>query len=149
MRDIRKETAFKGKTESKKGKMKKYLLLISILLSGVCYSQNFNKVYSATPYYYRYGEWVKGEVNYPERMFVILDGNNIKITNQAESKYVTYGNPTKSSTSEYTSATWDCYDKEGNQCVFIMKKYYQYERMVMTFITDNIALEYIVDPSNK
>lgn len=127
--------------------MKKYLLIISLLLSGVCYSQNFNKVYCATPYYYQYGEWVKGKTNYPERMFVIIDGYNIKITNEAESRYITYGNPTKNTTSEYESYTWDCYDKDGSQCIFIMKKYYGYERTVMTFMIDKLALEYIVEPN--
>ena len=126
--------------------MKKYLLLISLMLSGVCYSQSFNKVYCATPYYYQYGEWVKGEANYPERMYVIIDGSNIKVTNQAESKYVTYGSPTKTTKSDYESYTWDAYDKDGTQCLFIMKKYYQYERSIMTFMVDKFAIEYIVEP---
>ena len=78
-------------------------------------------------------------------MFVIMDGYNIKITNEAESKYITYGSPTKNTTSEYESYTWDCYDKDGNQCLFIMKKFFGYERMAMTFILNNVALEYIVE----
>jgi hypothetical protein len=127
--------------------MKKYLLLISLMLSGVCYSQSFNKVYCATPYLYQYGEWVKGESNYPERMYVIIDGYNIKVTNQAESKYVTYGSPTNKTTSEYESYTWDAYDKNGTQCIFIIKKYFGYERKIMTFIVDKFAIEYIVDTS--
>ena len=126
--------------------MKKYLLLISLMLSGVCYSQSFNKVYMATPYYYQYGDWVKGESNYPERMYIILDGYNIKITNDAESKYVTYGNPVKNTTKEYTSQSWNAYDKDGKQCLFIMKSYFGYERMVMSVLYDKIALEFIVDP---
>ena len=125
--------------------MKKYLLLISLMLSGVCYSQSFNKVYMATPYFYRYGEWVKGETNYPERMYIILEGSIVKITNEDDSKYVTYGNPTKNTTKDYTSQSWDAYDKDGKQCLFVMKNYFSYERMIMNVIYDKIALEFIVD----
>lgn len=126
--------------------MKKYILTISLMLSAVfCYSQDFNKVYRATVYFYRYGEWVKGESNYPERMYVILDGYNIKITNESESRYVTYGNPSKNKTSEYEANTWNAYDKKGDQCLFIIKKYYAYERLEMTILYEGIALEYIVD----
>jgi hypothetical protein len=126
--------------------MKTFPLFIFILLSNFCKAQNFNKVYSSTSYLYKNGEWVKGEIKYPENMFVITEDYTIRITNKTKSSFITYGNPEKIITEKDETYTWPGYDKEGNQCLFTIIKTKGCNRMQYTFFLENEAEEYLVDP---
>ena len=55
-------------------------------------------------------------------MYIIVDGYNIKITNESESKFVLYGEPEITTYSTHSTYTWGCYDKKGNSCKFMLKK---------------------------
>ena len=128
--------------------MKKLLLVVTLLLvTTFCYSQSFNKVYKATYIKYINGRWVDGESTYPESMFIIMEGSEIKITNESESKFITYGDYQKTSYNDFVCYSWNCYDKKGNDCTFMMKKPYEGKRMVLMFIYSslNVGLEYITE----
>ena len=125
--------------------MRYLLLVISILLTNIAFSQNFNKVYKSSYLIYEYGKWQTQQSLYPEGLYIILDGNEIKITNNKESKYITYGIPEKTKTDEYEYSIWNAYDKEGNSCSFIMKKFYNSDGFIMSFVYKYYAFEYITE----
>lgn len=67
-------------------------------------------------------QWVDKDYTYPNKMFVIVEGYNVKITNESESKFILYGEMETSTYSTHTTYSWDCYDKDGRSCRFILKK---------------------------
>jgi hypothetical protein len=128
--------------------MKKILLIVSLLLvTTFCHSQSFNKVIKATFIKYVNGRWIDGESSYPDNMFIIMEGSEIKITNNVESKFVTYGECQKINNKDFTCYTWNCYDKKGNDCTFMMKKPYEGNTLVFMFIYSsiNFGLEYVTE----
>lgn len=103
--------------------MKKTLLIIIALFTiSASYSQTHNKVYKAVYIKYINGEWVDDIVRYPQDLYVTINGSKIKINNQRKDSYVTYGNYEKSTFSTHDCYSWSCLDKDGNDCVFMMKK---------------------------
>lgn len=124
--------------------MKIITLLIGLFMTTISLSQSFDKVEKAIFYTYKYGDWVTEKTTYPEGMFVIMNGYEIKITNQNESKFITYGIPKKENTSEYESNTWDAYDKDGDRCLFVMTKYYNTDGYSIFIMYNKMALQYII-----
>ena len=110
------------------------LLILSALFATVSFSQDFNKVYRCSYIKYVNERWVDESTNYPEGMYIFLDGNEIKITNDKQSKFVTYGNPVQKKYEGYVCNTWDAYDKEGRDCQFIMKYFYEKKIYVFMFM---------------
>lgn len=98
------------------------LLLVFAITSVISYSQNFNKVYRASYIKYEGGRWVDDVTRYPENMFLILDGSEVKITNESESKYITYGNPKITKYETHNCSTWSAYDQKGRDWCF--RNYY-------------------------
>jgi hypothetical protein len=126
--------------------MKKLTLIaFALFLFNAVNAQTFNKVIKATAYKYQNDEWVEIESSSPERMFIIIEGYNIKITNQEQASIITYGDADTKKTSEYQSSTWDAYDKDGKQCLFTIKKYYAYERFIISIMYSKYLIEYIVE----
>jgi hypothetical protein len=127
--------------------MKKVSKILAILLfiTTIGFSQNFNKVYKANNYYYANGDWNLLESNYPERVFIITDKNIIKITNQSESRYATYGDAMKLEKADYQQMSWNAYDKDGKSCRIVIKNYHAYDRFSMDIIYDNYALQFICE----
>jgi hypothetical protein len=130
--------------------MKKVCLLVfAIILTNFAYSQFFNKVIKSSFLTYQYGDWSESNINYPDNMYVIIDKFNIKITNIAESKYKTYGTPTKKKVGGMQSAIWDAYDKDGKSCLFIMKSYDDSESIICTILYDGYGFQYITSPDKN
>lgn len=127
--------------------MKKYLLLISIMLSGVCYSQNFNKVNISILLHWNNTEWVEVVRKYPEDMYIILNDKDIVINNANESHYkIISSSPEKKTYSTHTCYTWACIDKKGISCKFIMKIFND-GTWIFCFLYDsyNQMYEYIIE----
>lgn len=97
------------------------LMLVAVLISVITFSQTFYKVSQCGYSVYEYNEWKKQETNYPQKMFVIMNNSNIKITNEGESNFILYGEMKTSTYSTHTAYTWDAYDKDGTQCKIIFK----------------------------
>lgn len=94
--------------------------MIAVLISAITFSQTFYKV-SRCSYSIYENEWKTQETNYPEKMFVIMNKSNIKITNESESNFILYGEVKTSNYSTHTAYTWDAYDKDGTQCRVMFK----------------------------
>jgi len=102
--------------------MKKVILMMmAVLISAITFSQTFYKVTQCSYSLYINNEWVTQETNYPKKMFVILNKENIKITNESESNFVVYGKVETNEYSTHTALTWDAYDKNAVQCKIIIK----------------------------
>lgn len=125
--------------------MKSKILVALLFVTTIGFSQNFHKVYKANAYSYTNGDWSIIESNYPERVFVILDKSEIKVTNQSESRYVTYGDANTLKKSEYEQTSWNAYDKDGKSCKIVLKLYYGYDRFSMDVIYDEYAVQFICD----
>jgi hypothetical protein len=127
--------------------MKKlFALLITLSIATYCHAQKFYKVYKATYMEYTNHEWVDVRTNYPEKMYVIMDGYNIKITNEYESKYITYGDGETTTYPTHQTFSWSCYDANGNNCDFMIKKFNEGSTYVyITYLSKGYAFEYQID----
>jgi uncharacterized protein YxeA len=96
------------------------LILVAVLISAITFSQTFYKVTQCSYNVYE-NEWKTQETNYPDKMFVIVNKSNIKITNESESNFILYGEMKTNNYSTHTAYTWSAYDKEGSQCKVMFK----------------------------
>ena len=102
------------------------LLMIAIVMSLASFSQaSFYLVKSVTYSQYINDEWVeqitkKSESN---NVFMIFNGSSIKITNENESSFETYGDFTDKNYPSHTAKIWSAYDKNGNDCYIMIKKW--------------------------
>jgi len=112
--------------------MKKVLLIITLFfIISVSYSQSYNKVYKAIYIRYVNGKWVDEIVKYPEGLYITINGSKIKINNQRNDSYLTYGDYEKTTFSTHESYTWSCLDKDGEDCFFMMKKLVDYNSTII------------------
>lgn len=128
--------------------MKKAVLLVLITLTSIIgYSQKFEKVYRASVIKYDGSKWNSEKDVYPKNIFVITNGWEIKITNEAESKYITYGDVEKIKYEEFDCYSWDAYDKDGKVCQVIIKDFYKTKIQLMMFMyySDSIGFEYEIE----
>ena len=102
------------------------LLMIAIVMSLASFSQaSFYLVKSVTYSQYINDEWVeqitkKSESN---NVFMIFNGSSIKITNENESSFETYGDFTDKNYPSHNAKIWSAYDKNGNDCYIMIKKW--------------------------
>lgn len=95
-------------------------MVVAILISAITFSQTFYKV-SQCSYNVYENEWKNQETNYPDKMFVIVNKSNIKITNDNESNFILYGEMKTNTYSTHTAYIWDAYDKQGRDCTIMFK----------------------------
>jgi hypothetical protein len=108
------------------------LTILALIISTFCYSQSYNKISKCVFIKYVGTEWVDKDVNYPERIFVILNDSEVNITNEAKTKIITYGNPEKKNYDDGQVTMWDAYDEDGKNCVFMIKYFYGTKTVVFT-----------------
>jgi hypothetical protein len=127
--------------------MKKLLLVLLVSLSTITYAQKFSKVYRASLIAYENEAWVTKQNVYPKSIMVITNGNSIKITNENESSYMTYGEMEKKSYETFECYSWNAYDKEGKQCEIIIK-YFEKEKIkvfMVMYYKDSLGFEYEIE----
>lgn len=124
--------------------MKKLLLLLLVSISTITYAQKFSKVYRASLLIYENNEWVTKKNIYPKSIMIITNGNSVKITNENESSYMTYGEMEKKSYETFECYSWDAYDKEGKQCEIIIKDFEKEKIKVfmVMYYKDSLGFEY-------
>lgn len=134
--------------------MKKTILSIFLFTFFLnSYSQDFYRVKESSYSQYEHGEWVEKKVSYPEEMYAIFDGKKIKITNNDESFFITYGQPEYNSYAKHRTSTWKAYDKKGENCSVIFK--FPYDKssnnivLMIVYGDDRILFEYIIDYNDK
>jgi hypothetical protein len=99
---------------------KTMLIVVSLLLTLFSYSQDFNRVVNVTKSEWNGDEWKVISSNKPDDMFVIIDEWNITIGSY---KFRTYDTPEKTTYDTHVCYTWKCVDKDGDKCIFMMKKF--------------------------
>jgi len=126
--------------------MKKILFLLTLCLYSIfvnCQTPpSYYRVDKATIINHIGNDWIDGESNYPKKMVIILSGSKIQITNTAHASYVTYGNmkTTKKITCVFYS--WNAYDKESVDCLFVIS--YCSGDITFTALYDDWGIEYSV-----
>lgn len=120
------------------------LTILALIISTICYSQSYNKVSKCVFIKYDGNHWVDKDVNYPERIFVILNESEVNITNEAKTKIVTYGTPDKKNYEDGQVLMWDAYDEDGKPCVFMMKQFYDSKNVIFTlaYIKQGYGFQY-------
>lgn len=129
--------------------MKKLFLGFALtLIATLSHAQSFSRVIKASSIQYQNGSWVTTQTNYPESMFFIFNGSEVKITNESQSRFVTYGDPTRDYKGSCSSTTWKAYDKDGDRCSFMMFKCDDSRNMLITILYSrlDIGIEYVVEP---
>ena len=96
------------------------LMVVGLLLTLFSYSQDFNRVVNVTKSKWNGDEWKVISSNKPDDMFVIIDEWNITIGSY---KFRTYDDPEKTTYESHVCYTWKCVDKDGDKCIFMMKKF--------------------------
>ena len=133
--------------------MKKVILmLLVVMISSSTYSQLFYKVTKATVMYFENDEWVRKEPKHPQRMYVIIKGNVISITNKAESKYVVNGDGETVRHTNHKTVEFNGWDGDGNGITILIKRPYESEKYATTITVlhddDLYAVEYVVTASD-
>ena len=125
--------------------------MIAIVISMASFSQaSFYKVISVTYSQYIDNEWIdqvtkKSESN---NIFMIFNGSSIKVTNENESSFATYGDATDQDYTGHTTAIWTAYDKNGNDCYIMIKKWKSNTKIISVaaiYPSKNELFEYIVE----
>jgi len=96
------------------------LIVVSLLATLFSYSQDFNKVLSATKSEYRNEKWVEVSTDYPKDYFVIMKDWDITIGTY---KFKTYDEPEKTVYESHVCYTWKCVNGDGEKCMFMIKKF--------------------------
>lgn len=99
--------------------------MIAIALSLAAFCQTtFHLVKTVNYSQYINEEWVDQDTNSTEGkdIYMIFDGDKIKITNKNESSYLIYGDVTDRDFTKYTAKTWSAYDKNGESCYVMIKR---------------------------
>lgn len=99
--------------------MKKKIFLISILsllLNVFGFSQYKYKVTKCDSHIKTGNEWVLFQENYPTRMFLYAEGATFKIDNKDNSVYKLVGDSTMQHYPEFTTYTFNAYDKNEEGC---------------------------------
>jgi hypothetical protein len=65
-------------------------------------------------------EWKTVSTNNPTDMFIILKDWDITIGTY---KFKTYDDPEKTTYDDHICYTWKCVDRNGQKCLFLMKKF--------------------------
>lgn len=122
------------------------LLLLCLAISCLSYAQNFNHIYKSIYSEHNGYEWVEITSAYPNDMYLILNGSDISINNDDKSKFKTYGSSRTSNYETHICYSWNCVDKDGRQCVFIMKRFISSNTWVMSFVYSDTKqmFEYIM-----
>jgi len=104
--------------------MKKIILLFTFLFFfTLVKAQNWDKVYSINFIKLVNGEWVDEKSSQPDNTFIMLKGSEVIIKSNVINRYMTYGEKETSKYSSHIAYSWKCLDKEGDECLFIMKKF--------------------------
>jgi hypothetical protein len=96
------------------------LIVVSLLLTLFSYSQDFNRVVNVTKSEWIGDAWKVVSSNKPDDMFVIINEWDITIGTY---KFRTYDTPEKTTYESHVCYTWKCVDKDGDKCIFMMKKF--------------------------
>lgn len=96
------------------------LIVVSLLLTLFSYSQDFNRVVNVTKSEWIGDAWKVVSSNKPDEMFVIINEWDITIGTY---KFRTYDTPEKTTYESHVCYTWKCVDKDGDKCIFMMKKF--------------------------
>ena len=96
------------------------LIVVSLLTTLFSYSQDFNRVTNITKSTWDGDKWNIVSSNQPTDMFIIINEWDIKIGSY---KFRTYDTPDKTTYDTHVCYTWKCIDKDGNKCMFLMKKF--------------------------
>jgi hypothetical protein len=104
--------------------MKKLIILISLFfVSTFCHAQEWEKVYSINFIKLVRGEWVDEKSHQAENTFIMLNGSEVIIKATEINRYMTYGDMETNKYSSHTAYSWKCLDKEGDECLFVMKSF--------------------------
>lgn len=96
------------------------LIVVSLLLTLLSYSQEFDRVVGVNYYTWTGKDWKYVESNYPKGMFIIIKDWDVTI---GSVKFRTYDLPDKTIYETHTTMAWKCVDELGNNCTFMMKLY--------------------------
>ena len=134
--------------------MKKTFLIATFMVFTIslAFSQSFFKVVKVKSLEYNsYTEkWDIIKTNEPENMMVIINGAKIKVTDNANSAYMTYKQTEKKTHTDHITSSWSAYDEKGRDCSVIMNSYFGYKRFFLTilYLSSDLGYEYIVEPQD-
>lgn len=98
-------------------------ILFLLFLNG--FAQKIYKITSSTyATYTNAGGWQDEKTNQnTDGLFLIVENDKIKVTNNANSIFYVYGQPEKKTFKTHNSITWDAYDNKGVSCRVMFKTF--------------------------
>ena len=122
-------------------------IIVALFFCSLAYSQSFNKVIKSSYSEYYNGEWVTKLKQYPEGLYITMKGNDITINNDADSHYITQGDYKKDEYDSHICYTWNCINKTGESCLFMLKmaKDKSWTMVAFVFSEKHEMYEYLID----
>lgn len=102
--------------------MKKlFLSILFFIFSLFSFAQEFYQAKLCTIQKYIDDEWKQVSKFEPQSIFVIIKDAKFKITNEAESTFIVYGEVTYSKHKTHQTYYWQAYDDKGRDCTLFIK----------------------------
>jgi hypothetical protein len=123
--------------------MKKLIIALCLsFISTFCYSQDWEKIRLVNIIEYKNNKWTDGESHYPDNYYIKLNGSEIIVKSKELSTYMTYGTPDESKYDTHIAYSWKAIDDKGDNCTFIMKKFYDDGTTIYMITYRNIGVEF-------
>lgn len=125
------------------------LIVVSLLLTIIGYSQNFYRVVQASKSEWNGTEWKTVSSSKPTDLFVISKDWNITI---GEYKFRTYDDYEKTTFEDHVTYSWKCINGEGSKCMFMIKKFKpeisSHSLYSILYSESGVMYEYETEPEN-
>jgi hypothetical protein len=96
------------------------LIVVSLLLTILSYSQDYNRVVRASKCEWKEDKWITVSTEYPKDCFVIIKDWDVTLCTY---KFRTYDEADKDVYDDHVTYTWKCVNGNGDKCFFMMKKF--------------------------
>ena len=124
--------------------MKKLIIaLCLVLVSTFSHAQDWDRVSSINFIRLENGKWIDEKSHQAENTFIMLNGSEVIIKATDINRYMTYGEMETNKYSSHTAYSWKCLDKEGDECMFIMKRFNDGTKIYMV-VYKNFGVEFYI-----
>jgi hypothetical protein len=123
--------------------MKKIIISLCLLfITTFSHAQEWSKVRMVNIIEYKNGKWVDGNSHYPDNYFIKLNGSEVIVKANEISRYMTYGDSEDAKYSTHVAYSWKAIDDKGDNCTFIMKKFFEDGTTIYMITYRNIGVEF-------
>ena len=128
--------------------------LVATILFIVSHAQTVTyKVTQAKTLVYNdnYEEWIAVDSTYPSEMYAFFENKKIKITDEAHSDYIVYGDPELKKKPTYVTSKWKAIDEKQRDCIIMLQiinpEDKKYKTNILYVMYKSFTFFYVLEPT--